>query len=69
VLDGIPPLPAAWRRLVAFCAAYYQRSPGEVALAALPPQLRDLTPAQWQRRLARKPAADARAIRRDRRRP
>jgi primosomal protein N' (replication factor Y) len=59
VLDGIAPLPAAWRRLVAFCAAYYQRSPGEVALAALPPQLRDLSPAQWQRRLARKPAAVA----------
>src|SRR3954463_11077975 len=32
-LDGIPPLAAAWRRLVGFSAAYYQRSPGEVALA------------------------------------
>jgi primosomal protein N' (replication factor Y) len=53
VLDGLPPLSAAWRQLVGFAAAYYQRSVGEVALAALPPQLRDLTPAQWQRRLKR----------------
>lgn len=52
-LEGLPPLSAAWRQLVAFSAAYYQRSLGEVALAALPPQLRELTPAQWQRRLKR----------------
>jgi primosomal protein N' (replication factor Y) len=57
-LEGIAPLSDAWRQLVAFCAAYYQRGLGEVALAALPPQLRDLTPAQWQRRLARRTAAD-----------
>ena len=53
-LDGIPPLSDAWRQLVAFSASYYQRSAGEVALAALPPQLRELSPVQWQRRLARK---------------
>jgi primosomal protein N' (replication factor Y) len=52
-LEGIPPLSAAWRELVTFCAAYYQRSLGEVALSALPPQLRDLSAAQLARRLAR----------------
>ena len=57
VLDGIAPLDAHWRRLVAFAARYYQRSLGEVALAALPPQLRDLDAAQLARRL-RRPAMD-----------
>src|SRR5690606_15589153 len=33
VLDGIAPLGAHWRRLVAFAARYYQRSLGEVALS------------------------------------
>ena len=33
----LPPLDAGWRQLVAFVARYYQRSLGEVALAALPP--------------------------------
>ena len=60
-LDGIPPLSDAWRQLVAFSASYYQRSAGEVALAALPPQLRELSPVQWQRRLARK-TSDAAAV-------
>ena len=53
VLQGIAPLSANWRRLVGFTASYYQRSLGEVALAALPPQLRDLTPVQVGRRLKR----------------
>lgn len=57
VLDGIAPLDAGWRRLVAFSARYYQRALGEVALAALPPQLRDLTPEQLARRLRRPSAA------------
>ncbi|HEY3047800.1 MAG TPA: DEAD/DEAH box helicase, partial [Polaromonas sp.] len=57
VLDGLAPLPATWRQLVAFTAAYYQRSLGEVALAALPPQLRDLSTVQLARRLKR-PVAD-----------
>ncbi|MFO1212613.1 MAG: hypothetical protein U1E74_08955 [Paenacidovorax caeni] len=49
-------LDAAWRRLVAFAARYYQRGLGEVALAALPPQLRELGPEQLARRLRRRPA-------------
>ena len=58
VLAGLAPLDAAWRRLVAFAARYYQRGLGEVALAALPPQLRELGPEQLARRL-RRPAAPA----------
>jgi len=59
-LEGIAPLGAAWQQLVRFAAQYYQRSVGEVALAALPPQLRELSPLQMQRRLKRKPVlADA----------
>ncbi|MFO1193854.1 MAG: primosomal protein N' [Rhodoferax sp.] len=57
VLGGVAPLSAHWRRLVAFAAGYYQRSLGEVALAALPPQLRELSDGQMQRRLRRKAAA------------
>ena len=53
VLDGLAPLSSIWRKLVAFTAGYYQRSLGEVALAALPPQLRDLTTVQLARRLKR----------------
>ena len=52
-LDGIAPLTPAWRQLVTFAASYYQRSAGEVALAALPPQLRDLNTTQLARRLKR----------------
>ena len=52
-LDGLPPLNAAWRSLVQFSALYYQRAVGEVALAALPPQLRGLGAAQLTRRLKR----------------
>ena len=58
VLDGVAPLDLPWRRLVAFAARYYQRALGEVALAALPPQLRDLRPEQLARRL-RRPAKAA----------
>jgi primosomal protein N' (replication factor Y) (superfamily II helicase) len=53
VLDGLAPLSASWRKLVSFTASYYQRSLGEVALAALPPQLRDLSSVQLARRLKR----------------
>jgi len=56
-LEGLPPLSATWRKLVQFTASYYQRSLGEVALAALPPQLRDLSNVQLARRL-RRPVAD-----------
>ncbi len=50
-LEGIAPLSAPWRQLVAFAAGYYQRALGEVALAALPPQLRDLNAVQLARRM------------------
>ena len=53
VFDALPPLPAAWRELVDFAASYYQRSPGEVALAVLPPELRTLSATQLERRLTR----------------
>ena len=56
VLEGLPPLSAAWRQLVDFAAGYYQRGVGEVALAALPPQLRDLDATQLARRLKRRAA-------------
>lgn len=52
VLDGIAPLARSWRRLAGFAAYYYQRSLGEIAVSALPPQLRDMTPEQLARRLA-----------------
>src|SRR5687768_3936017 len=52
-LDAIAPLSAAWRQLVTFSSSYYRRSLGEVALAALPPQLRDLDVTQLARRLKR----------------
>lgn len=51
VLDGVSPLSTHWLQLVQFTAQYYQRTLGEVAMAALPPQLRDLTPVQLARRL------------------
>ncbi|RZL89825.1 MAG: primosomal protein N' [Variovorax sp.] len=56
-LDALPPLGEAWRDLVGFAARYYQRSLGEIALAALPPQLRDLTAVQLARRLKRQATA------------
>ncbi|MEO8024039.1 primosomal protein N' [Polaromonas sp.] len=56
-LDGLAPLSATWRGLVGFTASYYQRSIGEVALAALPPQLRELSTVQLARRLKRPVAA------------
>ena len=56
-LEGLAPLSATWRALVGFTAGYYQRSFGEVALAALPPQLRELSAVQLGRRLKR-PAQD-----------
>ena len=65
VLDTVAPLGDEWQQLMRFTAQYYQRSLGEVALAALPPQLRDLSPLQMHRRLrkterdAAKPLANA----------
>ena len=51
VLDGLSPLHDTWRQLVQFSAQYYQRALGEVALSALPPQLRELSNEQLVRRL------------------
>jgi primosomal protein N' (replication factor Y) (superfamily II helicase) len=65
VFGALPPLPTAWRELVSFAAAYYQRSPGEVALAVLPPELRTLDAAAVQRRVSRlraRPAAPDSAV-------
>ena len=68
VLDTLPPLNPHWRALISFAASYYQRAAGEVALAALPPQLRDMSSIQLGRRLKKlakaasgsaKPALDA----------
>ena len=65
VLDTVLPLAGAWQQLVRFAARYYQRSAGEVALAALPPQLRELSSLQLQRKATRlqkaldKPAPEA----------
>ena len=50
---GIQAVSPAWLKLVSFTASYYQRSLGEVALAALPPQLRALDALQVERRLKR----------------
>jgi primosomal protein N' (replication factor Y) (superfamily II helicase) len=50
-LDALPPLPSAWRSLVDFTAAYYQRSTGEIALSVLPPELRKLDNAQLANRI------------------
>jgi primosomal protein N' (replication factor Y) (superfamily II helicase) len=60
--DAIAPLDLAWRRLVDFAARYYQRSVGEVALAALPPQLRDLKMEQMAKRLKKRAKAAAHTV-------
>ncbi|MBP8928415.1 MAG: primosomal protein N', partial [Ottowia sp.] len=62
--DGLAPLGDDWRQLIAFTARYYQRALGEVALAALPPQLRTLSGTQMARRLKRQrdAAPDAAAV-------
>ncbi len=53
VLQGLAPLDAQWLQLIGFAASYYQRAVGEVALAALPPQLKALRDEQLARRLKR----------------
>ena len=60
-LDALPPLSANWRAFIGFAASYYQRATGEVALAALPPQLRDMSSVQLARRL-KKLAKNAAAV-------
>ena len=58
-LEGIAPMNSGWRQLVTFSSNYYQRGLGEVALAGLPPQLRDLDAVQLARRLKRATACAA----------
>jgi primosomal protein N' (replication factor Y) (superfamily II helicase) len=53
-LEGLPALNARWLKLMRFTSQYYQRGLGEVALAALPPQLRELDAAQLARRLKKR---------------
>ncbi|MSQ57015.1 MAG: primosomal protein N' [Limnohabitans sp.] len=53
VLTALTPVSATWISLVDFSSRYYQRSPGEVALSALPPSLRDLDEIQLARRMDR----------------
>ena len=53
VCDGMPPLNASWCALLEFAASYYQRSTGEIALAALPPELRRLGQAALSDRVRR----------------
>ena len=52
-LDSVAPLAPAWMALVEFAAGYYQRAIGEVALAALPSELRRLSAAQLAARVRR----------------
>jgi len=52
-LTALDPLNASWRALIRFAASYYQRSMGEVALAALPLQLRDLSELQLARKISK----------------
>ncbi len=63
VLFALPPLPAEWRALINFAAAYYQRGVGELALAVLPPELRKLDNTRLARRVAKllQPGAALRA--------
>ena len=53
-LEGLPALNGRWLKLARFASQYYQRGLGEVALAALPPQLRELDAAQLARRLKKR---------------
>ncbi|HET7526678.1 MAG TPA: primosomal protein N' [Burkholderiaceae bacterium] len=52
-IDAIAPLAPAWMALVEFAASYYQRAVGEVALAALPSELRRLNASQVAARVRR----------------
>ena len=51
VMEGLEPLGTDWQRLVGFAARYYQRSVGEIAMAGLPPALRDMSAEQLAKRL------------------
>jgi primosomal protein N' (replication factor Y) len=62
VLD-LPPLGKAWVDLIRFAAGYYQRFAGELAMAALPPQLRDLDEAQFVRLIKKRDKKSKEAVR------
>jgi primosomal protein N' (replication factor Y) len=51
VYEGLAPLSSNWINLVKFASSYYQRSQGEMALSALPAQLRTLRDEQIQKKL------------------
>ena len=59
VLTDIAALDTHWLELMAFAAAYYQRSVGEFALGSLPPSLRDLSRQQLLRKLDKRAKAAA----------
>jgi primosomal protein N' (replication factor Y) len=63
VIDTVAPLSPQWQQLVRFAAQYYQRSLGEVALAALPPQLRELSSASEPFAARLPPSPSRRALR------
>ncbi len=52
-LLALPPMPADWRALIVFAAAYYQRGLGELAMSVLPPELRKIDNTRLARRIAR----------------
>jgi primosomal protein N' (replication factor Y) len=58
-LTDIAALDTHWLELMAFAAAYYQRSLGEFALGSLPPSLRDLSRQQLLRKLDKRAKAAA----------
>src|SRR5439155_23656864 len=58
-LDAVPPLTPQWMALVEFAAGYYQRSLGELALGALPSELRRLDAARLALRVKRATRAPA----------
>ena len=49
----LEPLTPSWRQLIGFAADYYQRGIGELALSALPPELRKASRAALARRCTR----------------
>ncbi len=54
---AIGPLSPSWCQLISFAAQYYQRHMGELALAALPPKLRELDEGQLMRLLVKRSKA------------
>ena len=59
ILRDALPLDPGWVELARFCSGYYQRSLGEVMLAALPPRLRSARPLRAPGRALKRPAGEA----------